>query len=44
MRTNEKSVGCPLKMNRRSFLATTSTLAASTQMGLFNFASSIASP
>jgi len=41
MQTNEKSFGCPLKINRRSFLAGSGTLAAATQIGLLDFASSL---
>ena len=41
MQSNEKSVGCPLKMNRRRFLASSGALAAATQMGLLNFSSSL---
>jgi len=32
---------CPLKLNRRSFLATAGTLAATTRMGLLDFTSSL---
>ena len=43
MQTNDIPVisGCPLKMNRRSFLATTGAFAAATKVGLLNFASSL---
>jgi len=39
-RTSVKS-GCPLSLNRRSFLTTAATLAAATQTGLLDFASSL---
>jgi hypothetical protein len=41
MQTNEKPVGCPLRMNRRSFLASSGTIAAAGKMGLLDFASSL---
>lgn len=43
MQTNEMCVksGCPLMLNRRNFLATSGAFAAATEMGLFDFASSL---
>lgn len=43
MQTNDVCVksGCPLMLNRRNFLATAGALAVATEMGLFDFASSL---
>jgi len=41
MNTNKKPAGCPLKMNRRSFLASSGAVAAAGKMGLLDFASSL---
>lgn len=43
MQTNKtfNKSGCPLSMNRRSFLATAGTMAAATKIGLLDFASSL---
>lgn len=43
MQTNKtfNKSGCPLSMNRRSFLATAAASAAATKMGLLDFASSL---
>jgi len=41
MQTNKKSTGCPLKINRRGFLASSGTIAAAGKMGLLDFASSL---
>ena len=43
MQTNKTSVksGCPIALNRRSFLAATGAFAAATKMGLLDFTSSL---
>ncbi len=43
MQTNKTCAksGCPLVMNRRSFLAAAGTAAAATELGLLDFASSL---
>ena len=43
MQTNKNSAksGCPLSLNRRSFLAATGAIAAATKMGLLDFTSSL---
>jgi len=41
MQTNKKPIGCPLRMNRRSFLASSGTIAAAGKLGLLDFASTL---